>query len=127
MHPRKVAFAIPVGQGTPSENTVAYQAYLAKPDFLFIPGDIVYSSGRISEYRERFYPTYNADEPAATIGAPLLRSVSVYRCAGGEDGGHREAGLVCMLHSGISSLCFAPRWSAMQRPVGQSCEEMGPR
>ena len=57
------------GQGTPSENTVAYQAYLAKPDFLFIPGDIVYSSGRISEYRERFYPTYNADEPAATIGA----------------------------------------------------------
>jgi hypothetical protein len=29
------------GRGTPSENAVAYQAYLAKPDFLFIPGDIV--------------------------------------------------------------------------------------
>jgi hypothetical protein len=68
------------GQGTPSENAVAYQAYLAKPDFVFIPGDIVYSSGRISEYRDRFYPTYNADEPGATIGAPLLRSL--HCCAG---------------------------------------------
>jgi 3',5'-cyclic AMP phosphodiesterase CpdA len=73
------------GQGTPSENTVAYQAYLVKPDFLFIPGDIVYSSGRISEYRDRFYPTYNADEPAATIGAPLLRSVPFIAAPGNHD------------------------------------------
>jgi hypothetical protein len=73
------------GQGTPSENNIAYQAYLAKPDFLFIPGDIVYSSGRISEYRERFYPTYNADEPAATIGAPLLRSVPFIAAPGNHD------------------------------------------
>ncbi len=73
------------GQGTPSENAVAYQAYLAKPDFLFIPGDIVYSSGRISEYRERFYPTYNADEPAASIGAPLLRSVPFIAAPGNHD------------------------------------------
>jgi hypothetical protein len=73
------------GQGTPSENTVAYQAYLAKPDFLFIPGDIVYSSGRISEYRDRFFPTYNADEPAASIGAPLLRSVPFIAAPGNHD------------------------------------------
>ena len=73
------------GQGTPSENAVAYQAYLAKPDFLFIPGDIVYSSGRISEYRDRFYPTYNADEPGATIGAPLLRSVPFIAAPGNHD------------------------------------------
>jgi 3',5'-cyclic AMP phosphodiesterase CpdA len=73
------------GQGTPSENMVAYQAYLAKPDFLFIPGDIVYSSGRISEYRQKFYPTYNADEPAATIGAPLLRSVPFIAAPGNHD------------------------------------------
>jgi acid phosphatase type 7 len=73
------------GQGTPSENAVAYQAYLAKPDFVFIPGDIVYSSGRISEYRDRFYPTYNADEPGATIGAPLLRSVPFIAAPGNHD------------------------------------------
>jgi hypothetical protein len=73
------------GQGTPSQNAVAYQAYLAKPDFLFIPGDIVYGSGRISEYRDKFYPTYNADEPAATIGAPLLRSVPFIAAPGNHD------------------------------------------
>ena len=73
------------GQGTPSENAVAYQAYLAKPDFVFIPGDIVYGSGRISEYRDRFYPTYNADEPSATIGAPLLRSVPFIAATGNHD------------------------------------------
>jgi acid phosphatase type 7 len=73
------------GQGTSSENAVAYQAYLAKPDFLFIPGDIVYSSGRISEYRNKFYPTYNADEPAASIGAPLLRSVPFIAAPGNHD------------------------------------------
>ena len=49
------------GEGTPAENAVAYQAFLAKPDFIFIPGDIVYSSGRISEYRTRFFPSYNSD------------------------------------------------------------------
>jgi acid phosphatase type 7 len=91
-HPRKSAtqpfrFVMfgDCGQGTPSENTVAYQAFLAKPDFLFIPGDIVYSSGRISEYRDRFYPTYNADEPVATVGAPLLRSVPFIAAPGNHD------------------------------------------
>jgi hypothetical protein len=73
------------GQGTAAENAVAYQSYLAKPDFIFIPGDIVYSSGRISEYRERFFPTYNADEPSATAGAPLLRSIPFIAAPGNHD------------------------------------------
>ena len=63
------------GQGTAAENAVAYQAYLAKPDFIFIPGDIVYGSGRISEYRTKFFPSYSADEPSSVNGAPLLSSV----------------------------------------------------
>src|SRR5580704_10220764 len=57
------------GQGTPAENAVAYQAFLVKPDFLFIPGDIVYGAGRISEYRTKFFPSYNADEASAGVGA----------------------------------------------------------
>jgi hypothetical protein len=73
------------GQGTPSENTVAYQAYLAKPDFLFIPGDIVYGSGRISEYRTKFFPNYNADEPSPSNGAPLLRSTVFIAAPGNHD------------------------------------------
>jgi 3',5'-cyclic AMP phosphodiesterase CpdA len=73
------------GQGTPSENAIAYQAHLAKPDFVFIPGDIVYGSGRISEYRTKFFPTYNADEPSAANGAPLLRSVPFIAAPGNHD------------------------------------------
>lgn len=73
------------GQGTPSENAVAFQAYQAKPDFLFIPGDMVYSSGRISEYRKQFFPNYNADEPSPAIGAPLWRSVPFIAAPGNHD------------------------------------------
>jgi len=73
------------GQGTPAENAVAYQAFLAKPDFIFIPGDIVYGSGRISEYRTKFFPTYNTDESGADTGAPLLRSVPFIAAPGNHD------------------------------------------
>jgi hypothetical protein len=73
------------GQGTPEENAVAYQAYVSKPDFLFIPGDIVYSSGRISEYRTRFFPSYNAEDASPSLGAPLLRSVVFIAAPGNHD------------------------------------------
>ena len=73
------------GQGTPSENAIAYQASLAKPDFIFIPGDIVYSSGRISEYRTKFFPTYNADQASPEVGASLLRSVPFIAAPGNHD------------------------------------------
>jgi hypothetical protein len=73
------------GQGTPSENAISYQAYLAKPDFVFIPGDIVYGSGRISEYRTKFFPNYNSDEPSPANGSPLLRSVPFIAAPGNHD------------------------------------------
>jgi hypothetical protein len=83
--PFRLALFGDCGQGTPSENAIAYQAYLAKPDFIFIPGDIVYGSGRISEYRTKFFPTYNTDEPSAANGAPLLRSVVFIAAPGNHD------------------------------------------
>jgi 3',5'-cyclic AMP phosphodiesterase CpdA len=73
------------GQGTPAENAVAYQASLVKPDFIFIPGDIVYGSGRISEYRTKFFPSYNADEASAGAGVPLLRSIPFIAAPGNHD------------------------------------------
>jgi 3',5'-cyclic AMP phosphodiesterase CpdA len=73
------------GEGTPSENAIAYQTYLAKPDFVFIPGDIVYGSGRISEYRQRFFPNYSALEPSAKSGAPLLQSIPFIAAPGNHD------------------------------------------
>lgn len=91
-HPRKAAnqpfrFVLfgDCGQGTPEENAIAFQAYQAKPDFVFIPGDIVYGSGRISEYRTRFFPTYNAEQPSIEAGAPLLRSVPFIAMPGNHD------------------------------------------
>jgi hypothetical protein len=73
------------GQMTQAENAIAYQTYLAKPDFVFIPGDIVYSYGRISEYRTKFFPNYSAEEPSPANGAPLLRSIPFIAAPGNHD------------------------------------------
>jgi hypothetical protein len=63
------------GAGTAAQKAVAYQANLARPDFVMITGDIVYARGRISEYHEKFWPVHNAaDEASLLLGAPLLRS-----------------------------------------------------
>jgi 3',5'-cyclic AMP phosphodiesterase CpdA len=72
-------------QGTPASRAIAYQTSLAKPDFVLIPGDIVYSSGRISEYREKFFPVYNADTASPDVGAPLIRSIPFIGVVGNHD------------------------------------------
>ena len=74
-----------VGQNTPAQKAVAYQISKVKPDFVFITGDIVYSSGRISEYREKFFPMYNADKATEAEGAPLLRSIPFIAAPGNHD------------------------------------------
>jgi hypothetical protein len=65
---------------------------LQRPDFLFITGDIVYSRGRIAEYRQKFFPVYNADKPSADGGAPLLRSVLFIAAPGNHDIANRNLG-----------------------------------
>ena len=73
------------GAGTAQQKAIAYQTYLARPDFLMITGDIVYSRGRISEYREKFWPVYNADVASTLMGAPLLRSTLFVAAPGNHD------------------------------------------
>jgi hypothetical protein len=73
------------GAGTAAQKMVAHQTYLARPDFLMITGDIVYSRGRISEYREKFWPAYNADNSSPLVGAPLLRSTLFVAAPGNHD------------------------------------------
>jgi 3',5'-cyclic AMP phosphodiesterase CpdA len=72
-------------EGTPGSRSIAYQVSRANPDFVFIPGDIVYTAGRISEYRDKFYPVYNADSASTETGAPLLRSVPFIAAPGNHD------------------------------------------
>jgi acid phosphatase type 7 len=80
---RFVAFA-DIGAETVDQKKLATRAFLAKPDFVVVPGDIVYERGQISEYRSKFWPIYNADA-VGEIGGPLLRSVPMICAPGNHD------------------------------------------
>ena len=75
-------------QGTDGQRAIAYQTAQLKPDFVFITGDIVYGRGKISEYREKYFPIYNPDEAALGVGAPLLRSTLFISVPGNHDIGN---------------------------------------
>ena len=73
------------GQNNAEQKAVAYQTFQAKPDFVFITGDIVYNRGRVSEYRTKYFPIYNADEASIGVGAPLSRSIPFMASPGNHD------------------------------------------
>lgn len=70
---------------TAGQRAIAYQTYQLKPDFVFITGDIVYTRGKIAEYRTNFFPIYNADEASPSTGAPLTRSTVFLAAPGNHD------------------------------------------
>ena len=78
------------GAGTAEQRAVAFQTYRAQPDFVVITGDIVYTRGRISEYREKFWPVYDSDKAAPATGAPLLRSTLFIGVPGNHDVAGRD-------------------------------------
>jgi hypothetical protein len=80
---RFVAFG-DCGAGSKEQKPLAYRAFLSRPDLVVIPGDMVYELGLISEYRKKFWPVYNADEPSES-GAPLLRSTLFVAAPGNHD------------------------------------------
>lgn len=73
------------GYGSPAQKKIAYRTYLSKPDFVVITGDIVYAHGRLSEYRDKFFPVYNNDNASLETGAPLIRSVPFIPAPGNHD------------------------------------------
>jgi hypothetical protein len=78
------------GAGTPEETSIAYRTFLSKPDFVMITGDIVYDKGLASEYRENYWPIYNADNASPSEGAPLLRSTLFVSAPGNHDIASRD-------------------------------------
>ena len=78
-----------IGAETPDQKLIALRAFELKPDFVLIPGDIVYENGTISEYRQKFWNIYNA-EKADTQGAPLMSSVPFITAAGNHDTDNRD-------------------------------------
>ena len=78
-----------IGAETKDQKQLALRAYLEKPDFIVVPGDIVYESGTIAEYRKKFWPVYNADT-ANENGAPIMRSVPFLAAVGNHDADSRD-------------------------------------
>jgi 3',5'-cyclic AMP phosphodiesterase CpdA len=76
------------GSGTVGQKLIAWQCYSEpKPDFVVIPGDIVYQNGLFSEYLRRFFPVYNNNAPDQLRGCPLMRSIPFIGIIGNHDAG----------------------------------------
>ena len=80
------------GTNSPEQKAIAYRVFLAKPHYVMITGDIVYGKGLISEYRNNFWPIYNADTASPSEGAPLLRSTLFLAAPGNHDIASRNLG-----------------------------------
>jgi acid phosphatase type 7 len=74
-----------VGAGSTGQKAVVNQMEKCKPDFLMIPGDIVYNRGLVTEYLTRFFPIMNSDISAPTVGAPFMQSILTMSTIGNHD------------------------------------------
>lgn len=78
-----------IGAETGDQKKLAERAYIEKPDFIAVPGDIVYENGLVSEYNKKFWPIYNADK-ADSNGAPIMRSIPFIAAVGNHDADTRD-------------------------------------
>lgn len=90
--PHRVVIFGDCSSGSSGQRRIAAQIAGSNPDLVVVTGDIVYSRGRISEYRKRFFPVYNVDEVSPEIGAPLLRSTLFIAAPGNHDFAARDLG-----------------------------------
>ncbi len=74
-----------IAAGTAAESKIAFQCYSAKPDFIVMPGDLVYNAGLYDEYLKKYFPVYNADSASAETGAPIIRSILTIGILGNHD------------------------------------------
>lgn len=101
------------GAGSPQQKQVAFQAARTDPDFVLVPGDLVYNNGRISEYQSAFWPAYSPSEASPESGAPLLRSVPFLGGLGQHDTGQT-------LDQYADGFAYYMYWSLPQNgPVGE--------
>jgi hypothetical protein len=120
--PQKFVVFGDCGANTEEQRVIACRAYEARPDYVMITGDIVYDRGRISEYREKFWPIYNADEASPSQGAPLLRSTLFFAAPGNHDIGSRDLGKYS------DGLAYFLYWAQpLNGPVGEEGSAHVPR
>ena len=73
------------GAGTAEQKAVAFQTYLARPDFVMITGDIVYSPWTDQRIPREVLAGVQRRPRIAARGAPLLRSTLVVAAPGNHD------------------------------------------
>jgi hypothetical protein len=72
--------------GGKGQKEVAYRISQHKPEFLVALGDIVYSTGRVSQYMHHYWDTYNnVSQAGPATGAPLMAGVPFYPVLGNHD------------------------------------------
>ncbi len=91
--PDKSARLVLVGDmatGKAPQKAIAWQIQKEKPEALIALGDIVYPTGRVLQYMNYFWNTYNdVKEPGPANGAPLMASIPFYPLLGNHDIGAR--------------------------------------
>ncbi len=88
--PFRVVVTGDTGADTEPERRVVHQIHRASPDFFAIAGDIVYATGRMTEYWLKYFPIYNAETASPTTGAPLIRSRLSFAAYGNHDAGYGD-------------------------------------
>jgi len=78
-----------IGALTKDQKKLANIMYNLNPDFVAVPGDIVYNSGLIKDYTNKFWPIYNADKNDSS-GAPLMRKIPFFASVGNHDANDRD-------------------------------------
>ena len=75
-----------LANGMKQQNAIAFEISRVQPQFLVALGDIVYPTGRVSQYMDHFWSTYNQPQnPSSATGAPLMASVPFYAVLGNHD------------------------------------------
>ena len=75
-----------LANGKAAQNGIAWAVAQQHPDFMIGLGDIVYSQGRVSQYLQHFFTTFNdVPRPGPTTGAPLMASIPIYAVLGNHD------------------------------------------
>ncbi len=77
-----------IGAGTANQKSAATQIFNSNPDFVAIPGDIVYERGLASEYDTRFWPIYNSMK--IDSGFPMMKSTLFVGAPGNHDTDTRD-------------------------------------
>jgi 3',5'-cyclic AMP phosphodiesterase CpdA len=73
------------GEGNPAECKVSYQTSLKKPDLVVLTGDMVYGSGRASEYRTNFFPQFLSEISSPKSGSNLFGNSLIVGVPGNHD------------------------------------------